>query len=55
MFVVCSQHVDRAIEQFVDEYEDAPDLYKLEDVRFTAWEAPAKCQFCEEHAMYLIV
>ncbi|MFC0210967.1 CxxH/CxxC protein [Paenibacillus chartarius] len=55
MFVVCKEHVEIAIDEFVDEYEDAPDLVDLTEVRFTAWEPPACCQFCSESPRFLIV
>lgn len=55
MFVVCKEHLELAIDQFVDEYEDAPDIYKLEEVRFTAWENPAKCEYCSEYPIFLVV
>ncbi|MEX2104490.1 MAG: CxxH/CxxC protein [Bacilli bacterium] len=55
MFVVCSEHVELAIDQFVDEYEDAPDIHLLEDTRFTAWTSPATCEFCGQVPKYLVV
>lgn len=55
MFVCCKEHLELAIDHFVDEYEDAPDVYKLDEVRFTAWETPAKCEFCSEYPTYLVV
>lgn len=55
MFVVCGKHIDRAIDQFVDEFEDAPDIYMLNEIRFTAWEAPEQCDFCPESPSYLVI
>lgn len=55
MFVVCKEHVEIAIDEFVDEYEDAPDLVDLTEVAFAAWEPPAHCQFCAEAPRFLIV
>ncbi|WP_409343643.1 CxxH/CxxC protein [Paenibacillus sp. MBLB4367] len=46
MFVVCKDHLELAIDRFVDEYEDAPDLIDLQETRFAEW-APPSC--CEEH------
>jgi CxxH/CxxC protein (TIGR04129 family) len=55
MFVVCQEHLDIAIDEFVDEYEDAPDLVDLEEVRFKAWEPPKQCERCGKPAKYLVV
>lgn len=55
MFVVCIDHLEDAIDQFIDEYEEAPDVYKLKDVRFTAWENPAHCEYCQQYPTYLVV
>ncbi|NOU94727.1 CxxH/CxxC protein [Paenibacillus sp. LMG 31456] len=55
MHVVCKDHLELAIDQFVDEYEDAPDIVDLEEVRFSAWEPPAHCERCLEQARFLVV
>ncbi|WP_082053487.1 CxxH/CxxC protein [Gordoniibacillus kamchatkensis] len=55
MFVVCKEHVEIAIDEFVDEYEDAPDLVDLLEVRFREWEPPACCQFCSAPPRFLIL
>lgn len=55
MFVVCKEHIEIAIDQFVDEYEEAPDIYDLKDVRFTAWEPPATCERCSNKPQFLVI
>lgn len=55
MYVVCKEHVELAIDKFVDEYEDAPDVVNLEDTEFANWDPPAKCQECDHPAKFLIV
>ncbi|OXM84557.1 CxxH/CxxC protein [Paenibacillus rigui] len=55
MYVVCKDHLELAIDQFVDEYEDAPDIVDLEETRFPAWEPPAHCERCQEKARFLVV
>jgi len=55
MFVCCREHIEIAIDEFVDEYEDAPDLYKLAETSFTAWTVPARCDFCDEAPVFLVV
>ena len=55
MFVVCKEHVELAIDRFVDEYEDAPDLIDLQQVKFKDWQPPATCEECEEPARFLVI
>ncbi|WCF08327.1 CxxH/CxxC protein [Paenibacillus thiaminolyticus] len=56
MYVVCKEHVELAIDKFVDEYEDAPDLVDLDEVEFSDWEKPIKCCMnCDQDAKFLIV
>lgn len=55
MYVVCLEHLEVGIEEFVDVYEQSPDIYELEKVSFTDWSSPEKCDFCKEKSIYLIV
>jgi CxxH/CxxC protein (TIGR04129 family) len=55
MYVVCKDHVELAIDKFVDEYEDAPDVVDLKETEFSDWDPPVKCVECEEAAQYLVV
>lgn len=55
MYIVCEEHVDWALDDFVDEYEDAPDVVDLEKVQFSDWQPPAHCSECERKPRYLIV
>ncbi|MBY9082110.1 hypothetical protein D3C81_133170 [compost metagenome] len=55
MYVVCKEHLELAIDMFVDEYEDAPDIVDLKDTEFSDWDPPAKCAECEKNAEYLVV
>lgn len=55
MHVVCKEHLELAIDMFVDEYEEAPDIVDLEEVKFTAWEPPAHCERCAERGRFLVV
>lgn len=55
MFVVCEEHLERAIEEFVDELLQAPDIYLLSDVKFKDWTPPVTCQFCSQNPKYLVL
>jgi CxxH/CxxC protein (TIGR04129 family) len=55
MYVVCKDHLEIAIDQFVDEYEEAPDIVDLEKVRFPAWEPPSTCERCSAAGRFLVV
>lgn len=55
MYVVCKDHVEDALEAFVDEYEDAPDVVDLKETEFSDWDPPAKCVYCDQHGEFLVV
>ena len=55
MYCVCREHVELAIDKFVDEYEDAPDLVPLQTTVFTAWTPPERCMWCAGPAEVLVV
>jgi CxxH/CxxC protein (TIGR04129 family) len=54
MYVVCNEHLEDAIEEFVEVYEQSPDIYELEKVSFTDWASPHSCNFCEKMPKYLV-
>ncbi|QYR21741.1 CxxH/CxxC protein [Paenibacillus sp. sptzw28] len=55
MYCVCKDHVELAIDKFVDEYEDAPDIVDLATTAFSDWEPPATCDLCTKIPGYLVV
>lgn len=55
MYCVCKEHVELAIDKFVDEYEDAPDIVDLKETEFSDWDPPVQCAECDKHAEYLVV
>ncbi|MNZ63941.1 hypothetical protein D3C78_820980 [compost metagenome] len=55
MYVVCKDHVELAIDKFVDEFEEAPDIVDLEHTKFIDWEPPITCEECQCEAKFLIV
>lgn len=55
MFVCCEDHLEIAIDDFVDEYEDAPDVYRLDEVSFTAWSIPDHCDYCTRYPKFLVI
>lgn len=55
MYCVCKDHLELAIDRFVDEYEDAPDIVDLTETTFPAWEPPAHCNECSAPPRYLVV
>ncbi|MDB5055734.1 MAG: YyzF-like protein [Bacilli bacterium] len=55
MYVVCMEHLELAIDRFVDEYEEAPDLIDLQKVHFKAWQPPAHCEECQQAAQFLVI
>ncbi|MEW9123498.1 MAG: CxxH/CxxC protein [Thermotaleaceae bacterium] len=55
MYVVCTEHLPEAIDEFVEVYEQPPDLYELDKVTFTEWTSPHTCDFCSHPPKYLVV
>jgi CxxH/CxxC protein (TIGR04129 family) len=55
MYAVCNEHLELAIDRFVDDYEDAPDVVDLEEVRFPNWEPPEHCHDCARKPKFLVV
>jgi len=55
MYVVCNEHLEDAIEEFVETFEQSPDIYELEEVSFTDWASPHTCHYCERPPKYLVL
>ena len=55
MYVVCNEHLEDAIEEFVEVFEQPPDIYELEKVSFTDWASPHNCNYCERPPKYLVL
>jgi CxxH/CxxC protein (TIGR04129 family) len=55
MYVVCNEHLEDAIEEFVETFEQPPDIYELEEVSFTDWASPHSCHYCERPPKYLVL
>ncbi|OKO96795.1 hypothetical protein BRO54_0348 [Geobacillus proteiniphilus] len=47
MIFTCEEHVDIAIDQYVDETEQAPDLLPVDN-------SEKQCHFCSKQAVYLV-
>jgi len=55
LYVVCPEHLDEAIDAFVEEYGTSPDVYLLEKTNFTDWTPPENCQYCGQGPVYLVI
>lgn len=55
MYVVCNDHLENAIEEFVEVYEQPPDIYELDKISFTDWTRPSTCNFCDKFPKFLVV
>ena len=54
MYVVCMEHIEDGIDEFVVKYEQAPDVYELEKIDLTQVRNTDKCAFCEEKPRFLV-
>ena len=55
MYVVCNEHLEDALDEFVNDYEQSPDIYELDKVSFTDWASPHKCDHCNNPPRFLVV
>jgi CxxH/CxxC protein (TIGR04129 family) len=55
VFVVCAEHLEEAMDRFVEEYDAPPDIHLLSEISFTAWTAPSVCEYCKEAPKYLVI
>lgn len=55
MYVVCGEHLEQAIDEFVEAYEAPPDIHLLSEIIFTEWTAPPACHFCSCTPKFLVV
>lgn len=55
MFVCCMEHAEIAIEEFVNQFEEAPDIYQLKETHFSDWDPPQSCEWCEHSPVLLLV
>jgi CxxH/CxxC protein (TIGR04129 family) len=55
VFTVCIEHVEQAIDTYVNDYGQPPDLYRLDTVRFADWQPSETCVICKGKAVLLIV
>lgn len=55
MYVVCNEHLENAIKDFVQIYEQSPDIYELDKTSFTDWTSPHTCDYCDKVPKYLVV
>jgi CxxH/CxxC protein (TIGR04129 family) len=57
-FIVCApDQLELALDEFVDEYGEAPDVYLLTEVaqELEKWKAPETCRYSGEKPVYILV
>lgn len=59
VIAVCPEHLERALEEYVDDYLRAPDVYLADDpdlvIATGGRPAPPDCQFCRARAKYVVI
>lgn len=55
VYVVCNDHLEEAIDDFLDVYDQSPDFYELDKISFTDWTTPNTCDYCDKKPKYLVV
>lgn len=54
MIVVCLDHLERAIDEYLVEHEQAPDILNLEQARAQGLAIPPTCRYCGEKPGYVL-
>jgi CxxH/CxxC protein (TIGR04129 family) len=57
-FIVCAaDKLEVALDEFVDEFEGAPDVYLLTEVQevLKDWQAPETCRYSKQKPVYILV
>lgn len=55
MFVVCKEHIEDAIDEFLVDYEESPDIFTLEYIKQIDFKIPETCHFCEKKPRFLVI
>jgi CxxH/CxxC protein (TIGR04129 family) len=55
-FIVCAaDQLELALDEFVDEYGEAPNVYLLSEVEIENWKAPETCKYSDQKPVYILV
>jgi CxxH/CxxC protein (TIGR04129 family) len=62
MIETCTEHLERGIEQFVDEQEEPPDVFKIDQLTEESGQGEetvnlnltGQCQFCKTPSVYIV-
>lgn len=53
MIATCADHVEIALDEFVDTYEEPPEMELITESK-VEMERPVKCHFCGKEAQFLL-
>lgn len=53
MIATCADHVEIALDEFVDTYEEPPEMELITESKVEI-ERSVKCHFCEKEAQFLL-
>lgn len=54
MFLACNDHLDLAIDEFTEKYQEPPDLFLVTQIKNQVFLGDTKCSFCGEEAVYVV-
>ena len=54
MYVACAEHIEQAIDLYVDKHELSPDLHLLGSLSHKDPKTPAHCIYCTRPPVYLL-
>ncbi|MGE5552223.1 MAG: CxxH/CxxC protein [Bacteroidota bacterium] len=55
MYAVCADHLETAIDDFLEAYGAPPDVHLFRATPFTGWTPPPRCHYCREEPIYLVI
>lgn len=51
----CDEHLDMVIDDYINDYEESPDIYSVDDEDLEQELKVKKCKYCNEKAKYSIL
>lgn len=54
MIFACEEHLERAIDEVAEKYQEPPDFYLLSQLEPEVTGSKEKCPYCGTEALYLV-
>lgn len=54
MFYACHEHLDLAIDEYIEKYQEPPELFLVTQIKNSVGEGENICSFCIREAVYVV-